>query len=304
MKLNFQFPTGAVKHWDTWIGAHEFAEIAVAAEANGFDIVSTTDHPFPAQGWLDNGGHHSLDPFVALSFMAAATTRIRLLTFILVAGYRNPYLTAKSAASLDLLSGGRLVAGMGAGYQAQEFEVLGASFGDRGQRFDEALIAMREAWTGEVVDRDGTFFPAHGHRMLPPPVQRPGPPVWIGGNGKASIRRVAEIADGWLPFEQSAEMSAITSTPQLRSEQLAARIDEIRDRRVAAGRPADFAVCFSPAARRDANETADVLEPWLPELSDAGVTHVSVESKARSMDACLAEIELLGSRLAGVGAAG
>jgi alkanesulfonate monooxygenase SsuD/methylene tetrahydromethanopterin reductase-like flavin-dependent oxidoreductase (luciferase family) len=140
--------------------------------------------------------------------------------------------------------------------------------------------------------------------MLPRPVQQDGPPIWIGGNSKASIRRVVELADGWLPFEQTAAMSAITDTPQLRTEQLAERIGEIRDRRVAAGRPADFAVCFSPAARRDADETADALEQSIPGLSEAGVTHLSVESKARSMDACLAEIELLGGRLAGIGAVG
>ncbi|CAM3209504.1 putative F420-dependent oxidoreductase [Williamsia muralis] len=304
MKLNFQFPTGAVKHWDTWIGAHEFAEIAVVAESSGFDVVSTTDHPFPSEEWLVGGGHHALDPFVALSFMAAATSRIRLLTFILVAGYRNPYTTAKSVASLDLLSGGRVIAGMGAGYQANEFDVLGASFDDRGPRFDEAIVAMQEAWTGEVIDREGPFFPAHGHRMLPRPAQRPGPPIWIGGNSKASIRRVAELADGWLPFEQSAAMSAITNTPQLQTDQLAERIDQIRDKRRALGRPADFEVCFTPTARRDSDETADAVAQQIGPLSEAGVTHISVESKTRSMDACLAEIELLGTRLAGVGTVG
>ncbi|MDV6264928.1 LLM class F420-dependent oxidoreductase [Rhodococcoides yunnanense] len=299
MKLNYQFPTGAVKHWETWIGAHEFAEIAVAAEANGFDIVSTTDHPFPSEEWLASGGHHSLDPFVALSFMAAATTRIRLMTFILVAGYRNPYATAKSVASLDLLSGGRLVAGMGAGYQANEFEVLGASFADRGPRFDEAIVAMQEAWSGEVIHRDGPFFPAHAHQMLPRPAQRPGPPIWIGGNSKASIRRVAEVADGWLPFEQSVAQSVITNTPPLETGQLAERIAQIREKRAELGRTPEFEVCFTPTARRDADEMADALAEQTGALSEAGVTHISVESKTRSMDACLREIELLGTRLAG-----
>lgn len=177
MKLNYQFPTRAVKRWEDWIGNRDLAEIAVAAEECGFDLVSTTDHPFPSQDWLSNGGHHAFEPFVALSFMPAATTRVRLLTFVLVAGYRSPYLAAKSAASLDRLSGGRLVVGMGAGYQRAEFEVLDASFADRGPRFDAAIDAMRAAWSGEVVERDDTFFPAHGHAMLPRPAQRPGPPV-------------------------------------------------------------------------------------------------------------------------------
>ncbi|MEX5636455.1 LLM class F420-dependent oxidoreductase [Parafrankia sp. FMc2] len=298
MKLNYQFPTRAVKHWDTWIGDRDLADIAVAAEECGFDMVSTTDHPFPAQDWLANGGHHAFDPFVALSFMAAATRRVRLLTFVLVAGYRNPYLTAKAAASLDRLSGGRLVIGMGAGYQRAEFDVLDASFADRGPRFDAAIAALRAAWSGEVVERDDEFFPAHGHVMLPRPAQRPGPPVWIGGNSKAAMRRVAEVADGWLPFEQPAAMAAITGTPELRADQIGERIERLREMRSALGRPAEFEVCFSPAPTRDPERTAEQLSAVLPEYERAGVTSVSIDSQARSIDNCLSEIEFLGKALA------
>ena len=297
MKLNYQFPTRAVKHWDTWIGDRDLADIAVAAEECGFDMVSTTDHPFPAQDWLAGGGHHAFDPFVALSFMAAATQRVRLLTFVLVAGYRNPYLAAKSAASLDRLSGGRLVVGMGAGYQRAEFDVLGASFADRGPRFDAAIGALRAAWSGEVVERDDEFFPAHGHAMLPRPAQRPGPPVWIGGNSKAAMRRVAETADGWLPFEQPAAMAAVTGTPELTADRLGGRIARLREMRSAVGRPVEFDVCFTPAATRDPERAADQLSAALPGFERAGVTYVSVDSQARSIDDCLREIELFGKAL-------
>jgi probable F420-dependent oxidoreductase len=298
VKLNYQFPTRAVKHWDTWIGDRDLADIAVAAEECGFDMVSTTDHPFPAQDWLANGGHHAFDPFVALSFMAAATHRVRLLTFVLVAGYRNPYLAAKAAASLDRLSGGRLVIGMGAGYQRAEFEVLHASFADRGPRFDAAIGALRAAWSGEVVEHDDDFFPAHGHVMLPRPAQRPGPPVWIGGNSKVAMRRVAETADGWLPFEQPAAMASVTGTPALTAEQLGERIGRLREMRSALGRPAEFDVCFTPAPARDPKRAAERLSAMLPEYERAGVTHVSIDSQARSIDDSLHEIEFFGKALA------
>lgn len=294
MQFNFQFPARAVKHWATWIGPRHLGDLAVAAEAAGFDIVSTTDHPFPNQQWLDNGGHHAFDPFVSLSFMAAATSRIKLLTFILVAGYRNPYLAAKSAASLDLLSGGRLVVGMGAGYQQGEFDVLGASFPDRGKRFDASIRAMRAAWTGEVVDRDDPYFPAHGHAMLPPPAQPLGPPVWIGGNSPAAMRRVAELADGWLPFEQRPAQAAVTATPVLAADDLGEKISAIRAMRTGRGRPAEFDVCFSPETGRDPEGNVEMIAAQVEDLERAGVTHVSIESRARSVDECLAELELYG----------
>lgn len=297
MKLNYQFPTRAVKHWERWIGDRDLADVAVAAEESGFDMVSTTDHPFPEQSWITGGGHHAFDPFVALSFMAAATRRVRLLTFILVASYRNPYLAAKATASLDLLSRGRLVVGMGAGYQRPEFDVLGARFADRGARFDAGITAMRAAWTGEVLDHDDPYFPAHGHVMLPRPATRPGPPIWIGGNSKAAMRRVAELADGWLPFEQPAEMAAVTTTPALAAGELGERIDQLRRMRAERGRPADFDVCFTPRPGRDPERLADTLAAALPAYERAGATYVSVESHAVSIDECLREIEILGRAL-------
>ncbi|EIV91932.1 TIGR03619 family F420-dependent LLM class oxidoreductase [Frankia sp. QA3] len=299
MELNYQFPTRAVKHWERWIGERDLADVAVAAEESGFDIVSTTDHPFPSSAWISGGGHHSFDPFVSLAFMAAATRRVRLLTFILVAGYRNPYLTAKSTASLDLLSGGRLVVGMGAGYQKPEFDVLGAQFDGRGGRFDAAIAAMHAAWTGEVVERDDDpYFPASGHVMLPRPAQRPGPPIWIGGNSRAAMRRVAEVADGWLPFEQPAQMAEITTTPSLAADEIGERIATLRELRAAAGRPTAFDVCFTPQVSRDPARAAETLAAAVAGYEAAGVTHLSVESHARSIDDCLAEIELFGKALA------
>ena len=113
----------------------------------------------PTTGW-HRGGHHALDPLVALSFAAAATSRVRLHTHLLVAPYRNPFLAAKGIATLDVLSGGRTIVGLGAGYLEGEFEALGIPFTERNQRMDEAIAAMRAAWTGTPTTFEGQFF--HG----------------------------------------------------------------------------------------------------------------------------------------------
>ena len=148
MKFDVGVPSGAIKHYETWVGDGQLHDFAVAAERAGLDAVNVTDHPFPDDEWLSHGGHHAFDPFVALSSMAAVTTTIGLRTNLLVAGYRNPYMTARSVASLDVLSGGRVIVGMGAGYLRSEFEVLGADFGQRGKMFDETIEAMTAAFGG------------------------------------------------------------------------------------------------------------------------------------------------------------
>ncbi|MCW2529727.1 MAG: hypothetical protein JWM76_4587, partial [Pseudonocardiales bacterium] len=235
---------------------------------------------------------HAFDPFVSLAFMAATTSRVRLLTMLVVSGYRHPYITAKAAASLDNLSGGRLVLGMGVGYSKPEFEVLGAAYDDRGPRFDSAISAMQVAWTGEVVDHDDKYYPAHGHVMLPAPKQAGGPPIWFGGNSKAAMRRVVEVGAGWMPIEQSEEMAKITKTPALNVSELADMVGAIRERRTALGRSPDVSVQYAPRGQRDIDGHADAIAQGLPDYAKTGATHVLVESRARSFDDCLRELDL------------
>ncbi|MCH8283798.1 MAG: LLM class flavin-dependent oxidoreductase, partial [Chloroflexi bacterium] len=129
---------------EEFVSAAGVMEVSRAAEAAGFDAVTVTDHPFPEDEWMRSGGHNALDPFVALSFAAAATTRLRLLTSIYVLPYRNPFLAAKSVASLDALSGGRVIFGIAAGYLEPEFEALGVSFDKRNELTDEAISGTLE----------------------------------------------------------------------------------------------------------------------------------------------------------------
>jgi len=298
MKINFQMPARAVKHYENWVGERELADLAVAAEHAGLDAVSMTDHPFPSDEWLAAGGHHAFDPFVALSFMAASTSRIRLLTNLVVAGYRSPYVTAKAAASLDLLSGGRMTLGLGAGYQAAEFHALGADFGARGKLFDAAMDAMRSAWTGESVEISEGPFPASGHTALPRPAQRPHPPLWIGGNSRRARRRVAEHGDGWMPFQQPPAAASITGTDALTGiEELAVRITDLQRLRRDLGRSGPIDVCFAPYGPRSGEELIEYLEENGRACEEAGVTWISWESSARTLDQCIADLEAVGAYL-------
>jgi probable F420-dependent oxidoreductase len=302
MKFDVGVPSGAIKHFETWVGEGKLNEFAVAAEEAGLDAVNVTDHPFPEDSWLANGGHHAFDPFVALSSMSAVTSTIGLRTNLLVAGYRNPYLAARSIASLDVLSGGRVIVGMGAGYLRAEFEVLGADFAARGKRFDEAIEAMTAAWRGTSVDRDGTFYPAHGHSMVPVPVQRPRPPIWVGGNSKAAMRRAALLADGWLPFPQPEVMAAITGSPALTSlDDLRAGIDEVHRLRSEAGLGGNFDVAFASFDRPDpeGDPSGERFRDRLAVYEEAGVTWLTLGCHGRTLAACQEELAWLSESVVG-----
>ena len=188
------------------------AAVARAAEAAGFDGVYSTEHPFPDDDWLASGGHQALDPFVGLSFAAAATTHLRVLTNLCVLPYRNPFLAARAAASLDVLSGGRLDLGVGAGYLEGEFRALGAEFENRNDRFDEAIAAITAAWSGESVRFAGDGYEARGNTMRPAPAQQPRPPVWIGGNSAPRCDAPPASATAGCPCPTRAR-SATAATP-------------------------------------------------------------------------------------------
>ena len=185
---------------DEFFSLDAVRDIAKAAEQANFSAGAVTDHPVPSYRWLDNGGHYAQDPFVLLSMVAAVTTRLGLMTSILVLPYRNPFITARAVASLDVFSGGRVQLGVGAGYLKPEYKALGVDFDSRNDLMDEYIRAMKAAWTGEDFFFEGTGYTAVGNRMLPAPLQKPHPPLLIGGNSKRAIRRAAEFGDAWHPF--------------------------------------------------------------------------------------------------------
>ncbi len=144
-----------------------------------------------------------LDPFVALCFAAAATRQIRVATGVLLLPEHNPVIVAKQAASLDSLSGGRLVLGVGVGWSAEEFAALGIPFARRGQRTSEYVEAMRVLWREDVASFAGEFVVFDGVRVNPKPTHRRRVPVVFGGNSDAALRRVARVGDGWYGFNLS-----------------------------------------------------------------------------------------------------
>ena len=177
MRFTVQLPTDKVAGGEEFLSAEAIAAMARAAEEADFDACFVTDHPIPEDRWLASGGHHALDPFVALSFAAAATRRIRVQTHVLVGAYRNPFLAAKAVASLDVLSGGRVIVGLAAGYLQAEFEALGVPFDERNELADEAIEVMRRAWSEDGIVHEGRHFRAGGNTALPRPLQER-PPIW------------------------------------------------------------------------------------------------------------------------------
>jgi probable F420-dependent oxidoreductase len=212
-----------MQHWLTYpLISHPFTPELVtkgaitrfsqAAEAAGFAGVGFTDHPAPSQKWLSGGGHDALDPFVALAIVAAATERLRLIPNIVVLPYRNPFLVAKAAATLDAVSDGRFVLSVATGYLRSEYRALGVDFEQRNQLFDEALAVLRGVWSEDEVSFEGEGFTAVGVTANPKPA---GVPIWIGGNSALTRRRVAAHADGWNPFPAPARLAQTARTVPL-----------------------------------------------------------------------------------------
>lgn len=300
LHYNLMFPMRAVKHWQRWSEGATLGEIAKAVEDAGFQGFSMSEHPFPDKQWLADGGHHAFDPFVSLSFAAAATTRLRLMTYILVSGYRSPYLTAKAAASFDLLSGGRFTLGTGAGYLKSEFEALGADFHRRGALLDEAIAAWKATWAGQ--EHDGPEFGVSDHVALPLPATTGGPPIWIGGNSEAARRRVVDTADGWIPMGQSAETAAITRTPPLEdTTRLASLISGVNKKRAELGRePAEVSFVPFEADKLVSGDCGDFIKavrPRLTEYATAGVTWITIEPASRSFSDFCADVDLMATEL-------
>ena len=294
MKFTLQLPTDQVTPENEFTTAPAIAEMACAAEAAGFAAVFVTDHPAPSERWLRAGGHHSLDPFVALACVAGATQTLRLQTHVLVAGYRNPFLVAKAVATLDRVSQGRVIVGLASGYLRAEFEALGAAYEERNPLADEQLALLEKIWSGEVVTEEGLHFRASGNRALPRPVQAPRPPLWVGGNAPRAMRRAVAHADGWLPFPANALLAKHSGTRRLESEDdLRVALESARAYASEIGRTRALDVCFTPLPPYSIFKTftpahADALCETIARYRALGVTWTATllacETRAEFLD--------------------
>jgi probable F420-dependent oxidoreductase len=278
MRFSAQLPTDRVTKGAEFTSGAAIGEMARAAEAAGFDAGYVTEHPFPSDEWLASGGHHALDPFVALTAAATATSRLLLHTNLLVLAYRNPFVTAKAVASLDVVSGGRVIVGVGAGYLEGEYRALGADFEHRNEVSDDAIAAMKRAWSETGVRYEGRGYRAAGNTMLPAPLQKPHPPLWIGGNSRRARRRAAEHAQGWSPFPVTPEFGRRTHTAAIETiDDLAAGIRELRALADQRGRREALDVCFVPfgtGMQQRALPDADAFCEEVQKLEAIGVTWV------------------------------
>ena len=202
--------------------------VAQLAEANGFESVWTFEHvivpmdyqskyPYNANGKMGVAPESNfVDPLIALTAIAASTKKIRLGTGVNILSQVNPLYMAKQAASLDMLSDGRFLLGVGIGWLREEFDALGVPFERRGARFDDYVVAMKKVWSGDVVEHDSDFIHWHGFKSYPVPRQRPHVPIVIGGAKGRIYERIARHGDGWFaPIGDPAELGK--ALDQLRS---------------------------------------------------------------------------------------
>lgn len=299
MRFAFTHPMHTHPYNSELVTGEGIAAVAAAAEAAGFHGFGFTDHPAPSQRWLEAGGHDALDPFVALGFAAATTTTLRLIPNIVVLPYRNPFVVAKSGATLDLLSNGRFTLAVGVGYLKREFAALGVDYDERAELFEEALQVIRAAWTTDDLSFEGRHFTARGITARPRPLSRPHPPIWIGGNTASARRRVAQYGDGWCPFPAPAALAQTAGTASIDSQdRLAAGIEDLRRRCDEAGRDfsaLDIAFANSAGGGPGSDEfDSDVYLSGLDKLAALGVNWVQVGLPGDSLAHVLESIERFG----------
>jgi probable F420-dependent oxidoreductase len=278
-----------------------FDRMAEQAEAIGLDTLWASDHlimpalrvsryPGRPDGQLPDGWKRTYyQPFSVLNYLAARTRTVRLGTSVLILPMRNPIEVAAQVAELDRLSRGRVNFGVGVGWFQEEFEALGYSFKDRGARANEGLGIIKALWTQEVTTVDGPTYRFTGARMGPKPVQRPHPPIYIGGNTPAAIRRAARHGDAWHPFKV---------TPSGLAELRPA----LREALEAEGRSAtDFpiapkvALTFQDTPPREGQAATegrpqDVID-GLRRFRDAGATELCFDIMTETLDVALSTME-------------
>ena len=218
-----------------------------------------------------------------LSLLAAVTKTLRLQTGILVLPYRNPFITARAVATLDVFSGGRVTLGFGAGYLKGEYKALGVDFERRNEIMDEYILALKAAWTQEEFTFEGTGYQAFGNRILPRPLQLPHPPLLIGGNSRRAIRRAVELGDGWNPFFTAGPLSATARTATMSGDtDLVEGIHYLREHAEKIGRETPPKIILSSLTHPGETWTPDMLLERIGEYRELGITGAAVNIEGRT----------------------
>lgn len=286
--------------------------VAQQAEAAGLDSVWAADHvvlptgstspyPYHVDGeFLIPPGMPFMDQFTCLSYVAGITEHVQLGTAVNLLPLRHPLDVAKTVATLDVLSGGRTILGVAAGWLEEEFDALGVDFKARGRMLDEGIDVLREIWTQPNASFAGEFYDFHDVAAYPQPVQRPHPPIWVGGLTKPVMRRAARVADMWLP-------PLFGTTP----ESLAASFAHVRDMAEQAGRARE-AVGLALRVLVDLREDPDATGPdtrgavlgpaghvaqVLASYVEAGVSHFVLLPQARTLGDVQRTVQILAEQV-------
>ena len=295
--LGLQLPVQAqsrrfAEDWEADAGPEHLLAVATVADEAGFLYVGVCDHVGVPDSHVEVMRPTWYDAMTTLAWVAARTSRVRLLTHVYVLALRHPLAAAKQFATLDRLSGGRLVVGVGAGHVEAEFDTLGVSFADRGAILDDAIDALRTALTEPRVETTGRF-PVDGLHLGPRPVQDP-VPIWIGGSGGPALRRVAARGDGWIP----------QGTPL---PQMPALLETIREHRGAQGTAdLDLGAMAMPVhvgepdwdtGRWTTTGSPEAIAAHLRQYVDLGVSHVQVRPRSRSIGEFVDQVGRLGTEV-------
>jgi probable F420-dependent oxidoreductase len=280
LRVSLGLPTDRVGNPD-FISAEGIGALAQHFEALGAHAAFVTDHPAPDDRWLEGGGHQALEPTVALTAAAAATHHLRLHTHIYVLAYRNPFIAAKALASLDVVSNGRLILGVAAGYLRPEFHAVGSEFETRGRDLEDSLRLMKRIWSEGGVEVETDKYSARSVTALPRPILQPNPPIWVGGNTDAAMRRAVTLGDAWCPFPTPGGMERATRTAPMRDlSDLEAGIERLRALSEEHGRETPPTVSFSPYSYSswgsNPGERSAAVEEEMSELASMGVRDLAV----------------------------
>jgi probable F420-dependent oxidoreductase len=256
--------------WEETAGIEEIARVAVEAERLGYHHLTCSEHVALPRDVVDTRGATYWDPLPTFGYLAARTTTIRLATHVLVLGYHHPLAIAKRYGTLDRVSDGRLVLGVGVGSLREEFELLGAEFDGRGDRADDAIRALRASLSQiEPMYRGGHY--AYDGFVVDPCAVQPRVPIWVGGRTARSLRRAVELADGWAPFG-------------LARADLAEMIARARDTEAWATRTAPFELVLQTEHPFDPGAEPQRVRDSVHRLADAGATIVNVRVVHHSLD--------------------
>lgn len=289
-----------IPHYGRPIDANGLTEMAVESEQMGFDSVWVTDHIIVPHVIPDRPDivyrYNMLEPLTLLAHLGAVTKRVNIGTSVIILPYRNPVVVAKAIATADVLSKGRVIFGAAIGWMEGEFQALGAPFANRGQVSNEYLRLLKELWTNPNPTFQGEYFQFSEVTFSPMPVQKPHPPIWIGGRSRAGVRRAVEFGDFWHPSQMGPQEVAKMAAYLRRYSASVGR--ETPPQLSVRGRALTFTNIAASGDRLPLQGTTEDIIADVQEYAEAGVSHLIMEiagdtyaDKLRAMERFMKEVK-------------